>query len=192
MARDSDDREGESPSPMEPRLGGCSTARRPVAAVNKLFLRRSVFVKRFTHEMTPHRSAGSQARTTRSAAAHRTSIASPAGTCDPNRRSDRIRGDGPPSQNALLLKIHGPLGPLAITHRTGKRRDSATGRRFDSIWINGIRPSPASTNFTMQASLPEATMPSSSPTWLSPSTTPARLCLIAQERRSARSTDGSM
>ena len=35
-----------------PGWGGCSTARRPVAAVNKLFLRRSVFVKRFTHEMT--------------------------------------------------------------------------------------------------------------------------------------------
>src|ERR1700735_493731 len=35
-----------------PDWGGCSTARRPVAAVNKLFLRRSVFVKRFTHEMT--------------------------------------------------------------------------------------------------------------------------------------------
>jgi hypothetical protein len=35
-----------------PGWGGCSTARRPVAAVNKLFLRRPVFVKRFTHEMT--------------------------------------------------------------------------------------------------------------------------------------------
>jgi endonuclease/exonuclease/phosphatase (EEP) superfamily protein YafD len=31
-----------------------------------------------------------------------------------------------------------PVGPLAITHRTGKRRDSpGTGRRFDSIWITG-------------------------------------------------------
>jgi hypothetical protein len=29
-----------------------------------------------------------------------------------------------------------PLGPLAITHRTGRRKDSpGTGRRFDSIWI---------------------------------------------------------
>jgi hypothetical protein len=35
-----------------PGWGGCSTARRPVAAVSKLFLRRSVFVKRVTHEMT--------------------------------------------------------------------------------------------------------------------------------------------
>src|ERR1035438_1446170 len=35
-----------------PDWGGCSTARRPVAAVNVFFLRRSVFVKRFTHEMT--------------------------------------------------------------------------------------------------------------------------------------------
>ena len=34
-----------------PGWGGCSTARRPVAAVNVFFLRRSVFVKRFTHEM---------------------------------------------------------------------------------------------------------------------------------------------
>jgi hypothetical protein len=52
MACDMDDREGESPSPMEPDWGGCSTARRPVAAVSKLFLRRSVFVNRFTREMT--------------------------------------------------------------------------------------------------------------------------------------------
>ena len=51
-------------------------------------------------------SAGSEARTTRSAAAHRTSIASPARMRDPNRQgSDRIRGDGRPSQNALPLKI---------------------------------------------------------------------------------------
>jgi len=37
--------------PMEPDWGGCSAARRPVYAVNVFFLRRSVFVKRFTHEM---------------------------------------------------------------------------------------------------------------------------------------------
>jgi predicted GNAT family N-acyltransferase len=35
-----------------PDWGGCPTARRPVAAVNALCQRRSVFVKRFTHEMT--------------------------------------------------------------------------------------------------------------------------------------------
>src|SRR5450432_3856198 len=35
-----------------PGWGGCSAARRPVAAVNVFFLRRPVFVKRFTHEMT--------------------------------------------------------------------------------------------------------------------------------------------
>jgi hypothetical protein len=46
MACDVDDREGESPSPMEPDWGGRSTARRPVAAVNKLFRKRPVFVKR--------------------------------------------------------------------------------------------------------------------------------------------------
>lgn len=29
-----------------------------------------------------------------------------------------------------------PSGPLAVTHRTGRRRDSpGTGRRFDSIWL---------------------------------------------------------
>lgn len=33
-----------------PGWGGCSTARRPVAAVKQLFLRRSVFVKRSTRE----------------------------------------------------------------------------------------------------------------------------------------------
>ena len=52
MACDMDNREGESPSPMELDWGGCSKARRPVAAVNKLFPRRPVFVKRFTHETT--------------------------------------------------------------------------------------------------------------------------------------------
>jgi hypothetical protein len=35
-----------------PDWGGCSTARRPVAAVNKLSPRSSVFVKHFTHQMT--------------------------------------------------------------------------------------------------------------------------------------------
>ena len=35
-----------------PSWGGCSTAWRPVAAVSKLFPKRSVFVKRFNHEMT--------------------------------------------------------------------------------------------------------------------------------------------
>ena len=55
-----------------PDWGGCSTARRPVAAVNKLSLRRLVFVKRFTHEMTLQEVPGSEARTTRSAVAHRT------------------------------------------------------------------------------------------------------------------------
>jgi hypothetical protein len=63
MACDVDDREGESPSPMEPRLGGCSTARRPVAAVNKLFLRHLVFVKRLTHEMTLREVPDSETRT---------------------------------------------------------------------------------------------------------------------------------
>ena len=30
-----------------------------------------------------------------------------------------------------------PFGPLAITHRTGKRKNSpGTGRRFDSVWIS--------------------------------------------------------
>ena len=52
MACDIDDREGESPSPMEPRLGrmfhSSATGRRR----GRIFLRPSVFVKRFTHEMT--------------------------------------------------------------------------------------------------------------------------------------------
>jgi hypothetical protein len=48
MACDIDDREGESPSPLEPRLGGCSAARRPVAAVDVFSRRRSVFVNRIT------------------------------------------------------------------------------------------------------------------------------------------------
>ena len=45
-----------------PGWGGRSTARRPVAAMSKLFLRPPVLVKRFTCEMTL-RKCGSQART---------------------------------------------------------------------------------------------------------------------------------
>src|SRR5258706_8867508 len=37
---------------------------------------------------------------------------------------------------AAAVAADRPLGPLAITHRTGKRKNSpGTGRRFDSIWI---------------------------------------------------------
>ena len=61
MACDIDDREGKSPSPMEPGWGGCSIARRPVAAMNKLFPRHSAFVKRLTYEMTPREVPGSEA-----------------------------------------------------------------------------------------------------------------------------------
>src|ERR1700735_1737811 len=58
MARDIDDREGESPSPTEPRLGGCSTARRPAAAVKQTLPEPPVFVKRFTRETTAAAGAG--------------------------------------------------------------------------------------------------------------------------------------
>jgi hypothetical protein len=78
--------------------------------VSKLFLRRSVFVKRFNHEMTLREvpTERGEARTTRSDAADRTSIASPARMRDTNLRTDRIRGDGRPSQNALRFKILRP------------------------------------------------------------------------------------
>ncbi len=37
---------------------------------------------------------------------------------------------------AAPLAVDRPFGPLAVTHRTGKRKTSpGTGRRFDSIWI---------------------------------------------------------
>jgi hypothetical protein len=40
-----------------------------------------------------------------------------------------------PAEAAALAQR--PLGPLAVTHRTGKRRGSpGTGRRFDSIWMS--------------------------------------------------------
>jgi len=30
-----------------------------------------------------------------------------------------------------------PFGPLTITHRTGRRKNSSgTGRRFDSVWVS--------------------------------------------------------
>jgi hypothetical protein len=35
------------------------------------------------------------------------------------------------------LRASDPFGPLAITHRTGKRKNSpGTGRRFDSVWVS--------------------------------------------------------
>ena len=41
-----------------------------------------------------------------------------------------------PAEAAVLAGR--PEGPLAITHRTGKRKNSSgTGRRFDSIWLTG-------------------------------------------------------
>ena len=47
-----DDREGESPLPTEPRLGRMFHSSATGRRLNKLFLTRSVFVKRFTREMT--------------------------------------------------------------------------------------------------------------------------------------------
>lgn len=35
------------------------------------------------------------------------------------------------------LRVSNPSGPLAITHRTGKRKNSpGTARRFDSVWVS--------------------------------------------------------
>jgi hypothetical protein len=35
------------------------------------------------------------------------------------------------------LRASKPSGPLAITHRTGRRKNSpGTGRRFDSVWVS--------------------------------------------------------
>jgi endonuclease/exonuclease/phosphatase family metal-dependent hydrolase len=35
------------------------------------------------------------------------------------------------------LLANKPSGPLAITHRTGRRKNSpGTGRRFDSVWVS--------------------------------------------------------
>jgi hypothetical protein len=43
--------------------------------------------------------------------------------------------ENPGSSEALSAP---PLGPLAVTHRTGKRKSSAgTARRFDCLWITG-------------------------------------------------------
>jgi len=94
MACEIDDREGESPSPMEPRLGrrfhsSATGRRRERIFPEALGLRQALHPRDDTAG-----SAGSEARTTRSAAAHRTPIASPARMRDPNRQSDRTRGGG--------------------------------------------------------------------------------------------------
>ena len=89
-----------------PGRGGCSTARRPVAAVSKLFLRRPVFVKRFTREMTAG-SVGSEARTTRHGVARRTSIASQARTRDRDICCSRL-GHVPRQRPPLYLITRRP------------------------------------------------------------------------------------
>ena len=91
MARDSDDREGESPSPMEPRPGrtfhSSATGRRREQTLPEApGLRQGLHPRDDTAG-----NAGSKARTTRSAAAHRTSIASHARMRDPNRQGPRTR-----------------------------------------------------------------------------------------------------
>ena len=90
--------------------GGCSTARRPVAAATKLFLRRPVFVKRFTHEMTlPGVSAARRGR--------------PAGLHPAERRlrpdmHERRGGPGagPPPPEGMISGLYRPV------HAAGWRR----------------------------------------------------------------------
>jgi len=130
MACDIDDREGESPSPMEPRLermfhSSATGRRRERTLPEALGLRQAVQPRDDTAG-----SAGSQARTTRSDAAHRTSIASPARMRDTNSRTDRIRGRR--SQNALRFKILRRPNRREGTHITAavSPADAATDRRY--------------------------------------------------------------
>src|SRR5713226_1527514 len=102
MARDIDDREGESPSPMEPRLGrmfhsSATGRRREQTLPEALGLRQALHPRDDTAG-----SAGSEARTTRSAAAHRTSIASPARMHDPNRQG------GPHTRRRMTVPERAP------------------------------------------------------------------------------------
>jgi len=47
--------------------------------------------------------------------------------------------------DAAALRLSAPLGPLAVTHRTGRRNNpsrAGTGQRYDSIWVSrhwGVR-----------------------------------------------------
>src|SRR5450755_1091786 len=106
MACDIDDREGESPSPMEPRLGrmfhsSATGRRREQTLPEALGLRQALHPRDDTAG-----NAGSEARTTRSDAAHRTSIASPARIRAPSRPSEVISGDGGDRpKNPFPLKI---------------------------------------------------------------------------------------
>jgi hypothetical protein len=81
-----------------PGWDGCSTARRPAAAVYVFFLRRSVFVKRFTHEMTLREVPA--VRHGRPGALQSTELRSRAqpGCATRIGRDDRISGDGRPSR----------------------------------------------------------------------------------------------
>jgi hypothetical protein len=56
-----------------------------------------------------------------------------------NRHLNGEAGDdllfGPGKMNRLGTSK--PFGPLAVTHRTGKRKNSpGTGRRYDSVWVS--------------------------------------------------------
>src|ERR1700729_1169146 len=97
-----------------PDWGGCSTARRPVAAVNKLSLRRSAFVKLHARDDTAGR-ADSETRTTRTDAAHRTSIASPAGCASRTREltANSATGDWPSTLGFKILRRTRPPLPAS-------------------------------------------------------------------------------
>lgn len=63
---------------------------------------------------------------------------SPLGSAKVHALEDALRrylGDRP--ETNVALRQTGPHGPLAITHRTGRRRNSpGTACRFDSVWIS--------------------------------------------------------
>jgi hypothetical protein len=41
------------------------------------------------------------------------------------------------SKDVAALQVSCQQGPLAVTHRTGRRKDSpGTARRYDSVWIS--------------------------------------------------------
>ena len=96
MACDNDDREGKSPSPMEPRLGrmfhsSATGRRREQTLPEALGLRQALQPRDDTAG-----SAGSEARTTRSRCSPPNLDREPSPDARPNSRTDRIRGDGRP------------------------------------------------------------------------------------------------
>ena len=141
MACDIDDREGESPSPMEPRLGrmfhSSATGRREQTLPEALGLRQALHPRDDTAEVPAVRRGRPGApQPTEPRSRAQPGCATRIGNLF---RSDRIRGDRRPSQNAPPLKIlRRPQPPEAGAQNDGL--NALIGGRVLGDIAGGSRP----------------------------------------------------